>query len=561
MGKVKTLKEEVYRKIAAGEVVERPLSVVKELVENSLDAGAERVKVELEHGGKTMVRVTDDGSGFEADDVEAAFQRHSTSKFRDFSDFDSLYTLGFRGEALPSILEVSDILVETSADSDGEGQRFRFTGSQLQERKSIACPRGSSITVRNLFSNFPVRRKFLKSDRSEMNQITAFLEQAVLVNHTVTFEMIHNGRTVFSYNGVPALRERSYQMFGKGFTDDLADVDFEFDGYRMKGMVSKLNTGVAGKKRQYFFVNGRNVREKTLYAALNNTFQRYLEKSRSPVGIILLDIPPGDVDVNIHPMKLEIKFEDSSRVFRLIRRGIESTMIPAGGNEPESDFPRIQVFPRGAETEKESGDEAGVLNQGDLFSGSISMPEDEFSLIGQYRDSYIIIEKEGDLLVVDQHNADERAKFDKLKTDYNAMEAPSVSPLFPLLVELSPGEAERLDGEKLAALSQAGFEIVHMGGSSFDIKRYPEILSEKQVEETFRQILSIEAGELDFEDRTLAEIACKSAIKVNHKLHHDQMRKIVRKLFKSSNPWFCPHKRPIIVNFSQGSIEKSLKRR
>lgn len=559
MGRILTLKENIYRKIAAGEVVERPLSVVKELVENSLDADAQSIKIELEHGGKSMVGVTDDGTGFEPDDVEIAFKRHSTSKFREFSDFESLITLGFRGEALPSILEVSDIIVKTSAGDEGEGLRFSFSGGRLKEREAIAYPRGSSIIVKNLFSNFPVRKKFLKSDRSEMNQITSFLEQVVLVNYKVSFELTHNSREVFSYNGVSSLRERSYQVFGKEFTDDLADVDFENSGYTMKGMVSKLNTGISGKKRQFFFVNGRNVREKTLYAALNNTFRRFLEKSRSPVGIILLDVPPGEVDVNIHPMKLEIKFEDSSKVFRLIKRGIESMMGVSSGLTDDGPAP-AQVF---SAKRDECGKPEIVMpgyGQQELFQ-DISSREDDFMVIGQYKDSYIIVEKDGDLLVVDQHNADERANFDKLKFEYNENKALTVTPLFPLIIELTPVESELLDDEKIEVLTKSGFEITHMGGNSYDIKKYPEILNERLVTETFKEILNIESGEISLEDRALAEIACKSSIKVNYKLHHDQMKKVVRKLFKSTNPWFCPHKRPIIVNFTLENIEKSLKRK
>ena len=559
MGKILTLKEEIYRKIAAGEVVERPLSVVKELVENSLDAGAGNVKIELEHGGKSMVKVSDDGTGFEEDDVETAFKRHSTSKFREFSDFNSLVTLGFRGEALPSILEVSDITVETSAGEEGAGYRFSFSGGEIKERESIAYPKGSSITVKNLFSNFPVRKKFLKGDRSEMNQITSFLEQVVLVNYKVSFELLHNSRTIFSYNSVSTLRERSYQVFGKEFTDALTDVDYEHSGYRMAGMVSKLNTGVSAKKRQFFFVNGRNVREKTIYAALNNTFRRFLEKSRSPAGIILLEIPPGEVDVNIHPMKLEIKFEDSSRVFRLIKGGVESVMGVRSGL-PEFEPDPVHVFSSEKSEYTGSVPSANDFAQQGLFQSSGSQ-EDDFVVIGQYKDSYIIIEKDGDLLIVDQHNADERANFDRLKLEYNETGAVTVSPLFPLIVELTPGEAESLDTGKKELLLKAGFEIEHMGGNSYDIKKYPEILNERLVSDTFRDVLGIEGDDLSIEDKTLAEIACKSSIKVNYRLHHDQMKKVVRKLFASTNPWFCPHKRPIIINLTLDSIEKTLKRK
>ncbi|MCK5004900.1 MAG: DNA mismatch repair endonuclease MutL [Candidatus Aminicenantes bacterium] len=559
MGKIVTLKEEIYRKIAAGEVVERPFSVVKELVENSLDAGAETIRIELEHGGKSLVRVVDDGSGFDADDVEIAFRRHSTSKFREFSDFDTLDTLGFRGEALPSILEVSDINIETSSGDEGDGLKFNFRGGSLNDKETIAYPKGTSITVKNLFSNFPVRKKFLKSDRSEMNQITGFLEQVVLVNYKVSFELTHNGKTVFSYDGVRSLRERSYQVFGKEFTDDLIDIEFEYFGYRIKGLVSKLNTGVSSKKKQYFFVNGRNVREKTLYAAFNTTFQRYLEKSRNPAGILLLEIPPGEVDVNIHPMKLEIKFEDSSRVFQLIKKGIENVMGDNRGFQVEEAVGE-RVAPYTHDKFRESGYDNSGFSQQDLFDAEVS-EEDDFIVIGQYKDSYIIIEKGGDLLVVDQHNADERSNFDRLKKEFTEKRTVTISPLFPLIIELTPGEAELLDEGKKDILRNAGFELEHMGGNSYDIKGYPEILNERSVSDTVREILGIESDDVNFEDRALAEIACKSSIKVNYKLHDDQMRKVVRALFRSTNPYFCPHKRPIIINFSLETIEKTLKRK
>ncbi len=559
MGKIVVLKEEIYRKIAAGEVVERPFSVVKELVENSLDAGARAIKIDLEHGGKSLVRVVDDGSGFDEDDVEIAFHRHSTSKFREFSDFDTLDTLGFRGEALPSILEVSDIDIETSSGDGGGGIRFNFREGILSGKETIAFPKGSSISVRNLFDNFPVRKKFLKSDRSEMNQITGFLEQIVLVNYKVSFELTHNWKTVFSYDAVRELKERVYQVFGKTFTDDLTDVEFEHFGYKITGLVSKLNTGVSNKKKQFFFVNGRNVREKTLYAAFNTTFQRYLEKSRSPAGIILLDIPPGEVDVNIHPMKLEIKFEDSSRVFQLIKKGIENVMGDNSGFRPEEDIAEVVAPYINEKFENQIPGTSGFSQQA-LFDPDVS-EENDFILIGQYRDSYIIIEKDGDLMVVDQHNADERSNFDRLKKEFTERNTITVSPLFPMIIELTPGESELLDEGKRDVLGNAGFLMEHMGGNSYDIKGYPEILNERFVSDTIREILGIGSDEVNFEDRALAEIACKSSIKINYKLHNDQMRKVVRALFLSTNPYFCPHKRPIIINFSLETIEKTLKRK
>ena len=325
MAKIKVLKEDVYKKIAAGEVVERPFSVVKELVENSIDAGADTINVEVMEGGKRLIKVIDNGSGFEPDDIEPAFRNHSTSKLTELSDFNSLYTLGFRGEALPSILEVSKIEIETSNNNEGSGIRCVFEEGHMQEREQIACKKGTSLLVKDLFYNFPVRMKFLKTERTELNQIVSFLELVALVNYNISFELTHNSRTVFIYKKAESLKERIYQVFGKDFLDSLQEVDFEFNNYKLNGFISKINRGVSVKKHQYYFVNGRSIKEKTLIAALNNTFEKFLEKHRYPVGILILSIPPQEVDVNIHPMKLEIKFENSHSIYQFIKQAIEST--------------------------------------------------------------------------------------------------------------------------------------------------------------------------------------------------------------------------------------------
>lgn len=559
MGKIITLEKRVYEKIAAGEVVENPFSVVKELLENSIDAGAGEIRIELIAGGKELIRIVDNGFGFNEDDIEIAFKRHSTSKFKDFSDFENLDTLGFRGEALPSILEVSKIELTTSNNENGEGILCRFNDGKLIEKESISFPRGTSFTVKNLFYNYPVRKKFLKGDRSEFNKIVTYLESTVLAHFDKTFELFHNGKSVFYYEKVKDIEERIYQVFGKEFSSALIPLSFSDGVYFVKGLVSKINTGLNSKKYQYFFVNGRNISERTLFASLNNTFKSFLEKSRSPAAILLFNIPPSEVDVNIHPMKLEIKFADTQKIYRFLHSAIKSLFsIP------------VRV-----------GNSAGLLNlrnsKNDIISGTgefnkiqTSQPAlfeqddldiDDFFVIGQYQNSYIVVEKDGDLLIVDQHNADERANFDKLKKRFKERKIISVSPLFPLILELSPSETSLFDDKKAEMLMMSGFEISPLSGNSYDIKKYPDILSERSVKETVKNIIYKEFSETEFEDKMLAEIACKSSIKVNYPLHLHQMKRVVRELFKSSNPNFCPHKRPIITCFTLEKIERLLKRR
>ena len=557
MGKIRQLDEGVYKKIAAGEVVERPVSVVKELVENAIDAGASRIAVSLRAGGKEQIRVEDDGEGFSPEDIEPAFRRHSTSKLTLLEDLDRLQTLGFRGEALPAILEVSQVEVRTADNSDGAGVRVVFRDGEQVAREEIACNRGAVVEVNDLFYNFPVRRKFLKSDRTELGRIVDFLQQLALAHHPIAFSLENNGKTVFSYDRTASLSERVYQVLGKETLDRLQEVDFSPFPYRVQGLVSKVNTGIPRKKHQYFFINRRLVREKTLFAALNRTFEKYLEKHHHPVAVLTVDFPPSEVDVNIHPMKLEIRFKDSGSVFRLIRDAITASLAPLahipsaaqdGGRHVDlSAPPPAFEFAQGAAAEPA------------LFTPVES--EEDFRIIGQFQDSYILAEKEGELLIIDQHNAHERINYDRLKQGYEDHDVVSITPLFPLVLDLTPSEHARLDSEKQAVLERMGFELAPLSGTSFDVKRFPQVLHEKRVAEAVSAVLDRGEGEVAFEDRVLAQVACKSAVKVNHRLHAEEMRVIVRDLFATSNPYICPHRRPIVVNIGLEEIEKRMRRR
>jgi DNA mismatch repair protein MutL len=562
VGNIKVLSESVFRKIAAGEVIERPLSVVKELVENAIDAGAGEISVTLLAGGKELVRVEDDGSGFGADDIEVAFLRHSTSKLAELDDLDRLLTLGFRGEALPSILEVADIDMETADNDEGCGWRCRFRDGLLQEKKQASCRRGSAITVQRLFANFPVRRKFMKSDQGELRPVSAFLETIALARPGIALSLRHNGRTVFSYAAVASLSERIYQVFGKEFLHDMRPLDFSDGPFRVSGFVSAARTGVGNKGRQYFTVNGRPVREKTLQAAFNNTFQGYLEKSRHPAGVLDLVVPPDQVGVNIHPMKLEIRFLDGSRVYQLLQQAIHAAL---GKEAPRPEIGEIgpagYFSPAAAEAGTGAG-EAPMLFERDAGGDG----GDDFRVLGQYLDSYILVERNGELLVVDQHNARERVLFERLQAGLGSGDV-SAQALFPLLLELSPAEQAALDEDRMETLRKAGFDIRRLSGAAVEIKAFPQSLSEGRIRETVRAALRESAvgdgpdGSEGGEERLLAALACHDAVKVNQPLHAEQMRALVRDLFACANPYFCPHRRPIIVTLTREEIEKRLKRR
>jgi len=570
VARIRVLAESVFRKIAAGEVIERPLSVVKELVENAIDAGASEITVTLLSGGKEMIRVEDNGCGFGADDIEIAFQRHSTSKLVELEDLDRLLTLGFRGEALPSILEVAAIDLDTADNDEGRGWHCRFRDGRLQEKKQAACRRGSSITVQQLFANFPVRRKFMKSDQGEMRPITAYLETSALARPAVAFTLQHNGRTVFSYPAAANLSERIYQVFGKEFLDELRPVKFPAGDFSLGGFISAAQTGVSGKGRQFFTVNGRPVREKTLLAAFNNSYLPYLEKSRSPACVLDVAVPPSQIDVNIHPMKLEIRFLDNQRIYHFLQQAIDSTLgqapRPPGGALPDFSLPPFFAGPA-AEPPAAAGEAFP------LFAGEASDRADDFRLLGQFLDSYIVIEKNSELLVIDQHNARERVLFERLQSGYHSGGPASAQALFPILLELSAAELAALDEAKMAFFQKAGFDIRPMSGAAIEIKAFPQFLSEARIRDSVRAALreppaggeppagdgpSPGAGD---EDRWLAALACHDAVKVNQRLQPEEQRALVRDLFACAHPYFCPHRRPIIVTITRADVEKQLKRR
>jgi DNA mismatch repair protein MutL len=564
LGIIKVLSENVFRKIAAGEVIERPLSVVKELVENAIDAGAGAIAVELGAGGKELVRVEDDGSGFGADDIEVAFCRHSTSKLAELEDLDRLLTLGFRGEALPSILEVADIDLETADNDEGRGWRCVFRNGVLVEKTQAARRRGSAITVQRLFANFPVRRKFMKSDQGELRPVSAFLETTALARPAIAFTLRHNGRVVFHYAAAANLAERIYQVFGKEFLDGLRSLDHAAGPYRLTGFVSTAQAGVSGRNRQFFTVNGRPVREKTLQAAFNNAFQSYLEKSRSPAGVIDLAIPPDQIDVNIHPMKLEIRFLDGQRIYQLMQQAIHATLggplaRPEGLASPIS----TGVAPAGAMPAMTS---TARMDGGAKLLYAEPAPEgDDFRVLGQYRDSYIVVERQGELLVIDQHNARERVLFERLQAGYRDGAVPAAQALFPLLLELTPAEEAALDDAALESFRRAGFDLRRLSGSALEVKAFPQFLSEGRIRESVRAALRETAAgsgdEKGRDENLLAALACHDAVKVNQRLLADEMRALVRDLFACANPFYCPHRRPIIVTLTMEEIEKRLKRR
>jgi DNA mismatch repair protein MutL len=582
MRKIHLLPDEVAQKIAAGEVIERPVSVVKELVENSLDAGATEVRIELVDGGKTMIKVQDDGAGMDREDAALCFRRHSTSKIRREEDLERISTLGFRGEALASIAAVSRLVLRTFDGAADRGTMIEREGERLVAVTDIAFPRGTSVEVRDLFFNLPARRKFLRSASSELGPVVKYVTQAALGAPGVRFTLVHGGRETIACPPVGTLRERVFQLFGKKMVDRLMDVAAEEGGGRIDGLASLPLGGRPDKTVQHFFVNGRPVKDRVLMAALSQAYTGILERGRSPEAFLFLRLPPGDIDVNVHPAKAEVRFRDTQLVFRLVLRAVgegaarghvikEVVPVGTGGGRPAA---RVAEGEAGYQALGLAfGPAADVLGTdaaaaGDMYHRCVSPSSTPAAgtpggpvILGQFANMYIVASAEDGLLVIDQHNAHERVLYDKYREIDRLKAWPQKMLLIPPVLELSPSAAAAFEANA-ALFEELGFRAEAMGGRSYALKEYPELFKPEEAGDVFLSMLE-EAGEKPVEERRdhmLATMACKSAIKAGEPLTREKMGYLVAELFKTSQPALCPHGRPIVVRVEKSTIDKGMGR-
>jgi DNA mismatch repair protein MutL len=568
MSKIQVLPPEVSEKIAAGEVIERPFSVVKELVENSLDAGAAEIRVELQAGGKRLVKVQDDGAGMSPEDARLCLERHATSKISNEADLERISTLGFRGEALASIAAVSDLVLRTSDGGAEAGTQVSRKGDGPAQVEVTAFPRGTSVEVRDLFFNLPARRKFLRSDQSELGLTVRYLTGAALAYPEVRFVLTHGRREIINCPAVGSLKERIFQLYGKDTLDGLMAVDFREGESGVSGFGSRPPGGRTDKARQLFFVNRRPVKDRVLQAALNQAYRGFLEKELYSEAFLFVSIPAGEVDVNVHPSKAEVRFRDSQHVFYLVLRAVEAAVLaeqgikeiyPAredwGGGTGISERLGRRYFPGPAGPGSQTGT---LFTPGPEAREKTSHPQ----VLGQFLNMYIIAAGEDGLLVIDQHNAHERVLFERYKEVDAQKKWPQQSPLIPILFDLSDGQILTLENNR-TLLEESGFAVEAMGGRTYVLNAFPDIFSAEEAKETLFALFEEmgqeeEAGKK--REKVLATFACKSAVKAHEPLPREKMEFLVEELFRTANPAVCPHGRPIIVKIERSQIEKGLKR-
>jgi DNA mismatch repair protein MutL len=589
LSRIHRLPLHLANQIAAGEVVERPASVVKELVENALDAGARRISVTIEFGGKKLIRVEDDGEGMDPEDAQLAVERHATSKIAAPEDLSAIRTLGFRGEALPSIASVSHFVLRTRPQHLDAGTEIRINGGTVVPVREVGAPPGTCVEVADLFYNLPARRKFLKSDAAEASQVSRLLTQMALGYPETGFRLTSGGasgggRTLLECPPAATLPERFYQLFGERL--DLVPLHKEAAGLRIDGYVAALGDQGPVRGSQNVFVNRRIVRDRTIAHAIIDAYSVATIKERSPEVHLFIEIPPDRVDVNVHPTKAEVRFLEQSLVHEVLRRALSDAL--GQGRAPELqltpevapiDDPRPMAIPgvlAGAAVGNRWSAEPSrfgapvVTSSTSMVAPSGVDPANPANLrpmipLGQFRDTFIIAIDDEGIAIVDQHVAHERVLFEQAIERLTTGRMESQRLLAPIVVELSPSQRQALM-QHAATLDRVGLEIEDFGGSSVRLSAVPALLDPADCEAAVRALaedLDGFGGSSRVDEalrRIAATMACHAAVKANYPLTLEKMRYILEELRRTAYSSVCPHGRPVVLRITRREIEKNFQR-
>ncbi|MCH8190786.1 MAG: DNA mismatch repair endonuclease MutL [Chloroflexi bacterium] len=573
---IQGLSADVVARIAAGEVVERPVSVAKELIENSLDAGAAKIVVEVRAGGVGLIRVVDDGVGIPADQIKAAFERHATSKISDYQDLERVTTLGFRGEALASIAAVADVaMVARTAEATG-GEWVRVVNGRVEEEGPRGAPPGTSVTVRNLFRDVPARLKFLKSNAAEASRITSVVSHYALAFPSVGFALSIDGRRVFATQGSGDLRDALAQLYGLETAQAMLEVDHREGigdiAVEVTGMTSPPGLTRANRSYITLFVNRRLVHSRPLTFAVIDAYEGLLMVGRYPIAVLDLSIDPSQTDVNVHPAKAEVRFRDEGLAFSALRHSVRGRLHDASVARPVADsfdagIPSEAAAPgpTGASASPSSPlavDGATELPPEDPVQQTLKVPV--LRVLGQLRSTFIVAEGPNGMYLLDQHTAHERVLFDQLRED-RARGEPKVQGLLePVPVSLSPGQEQSLE-ERMDVIGAYGFHLEPFGERTVLIRGVPAALASKAPERSLLDVLDeMDSDDLKaygWEDRLLATIACHGAVRAGQDLTPQEMQEMVRLLEATENPHSCPHGRPVMMHMSNAQLEKGFSRR
>ena len=602
MSKIKILPEILSNKIAAGEVVERPASVVKELVENALDADSTRIIIEVEKGGRSLIRVSDNGSGMNRDDALLAPERYATSKIYKDEDLFAINTLGFRGEALPSIAAVSKFCLVTRKQTSQAGTEVVIEGGTIKKVSQVGAPLGTMVTVRQLFFNMPARRKFLKTVNTEMGHIADKVSSMALGRPDIQFRLIHNGKIIKNWSATSDYVGRVVDVLGKDIKNNLNKIEFTSDFLEVQGWISSPRITRSTSRGIYLYVNQRFVRSRVIQHALFQGYGSRLMKGQFPVAVVFINVPCDQLDVNVHPTKHEVKFAQQKKIHDAVA-GIVAKRLQLA-DQPQWSAPGVQKSRSSTEQPgiSEPAVDFGISEkqiQAQYPVSSIQYPASsirhpapsiqqpasgiqhpassiqtklwtrkkfgDLKVIGQFHDTYILCESAEGLVLIDQHAAHERIIFEQLKNRSSASKKLAQKLLIPETIDLGYREAKILE-ELIPGLNELGLEIEPFGGDTFVVKSVPTLLDNKEVKPLVIEIVE-KMAQIGFTpglekaiDQCLILMACHGAIRANQKLSDKQIKGLLDQLDQCDQPSNCPHGRPTWISWSIKDLEKSFKR-
>ncbi|TDO78347.1 DNA mismatch repair protein MutL [Halanaerobium saccharolyticum] len=648
MGVIKQLPQSVANQISAGEVIERPASIVKELIENSIDAGAKNIEIKIEDGGRELIKVKDDGHGIQVDDIESAFNRYATSKIENIDDLYSLYSLGFRGEALASIASVAEIeMISRHRDSD-QAVKIKIKGGEIVDKKPVGSTVGTEIIVRDLFYNTPARYKYLKTTTTEFSHISKIVSAEATANSDLSFKLYHDGRQILSTPGNGKLKDTIYAVYGSEIAENLIPIDIEDRYIKLSGYLCRPELTRSSRSHELFFVNGRPIYNNLTAKAVETAYNKLINPGRKPIVFLFIKVNPILVDVNVHPAKREVKFSRSQIIFDVINKAVRRTLkqndpttriklkqspgLNEADKDSEENIERDQLFTDGKDKNQKSnqsdtrnenisdsdqsisqssyssknrnkyrrsdsnnyskedyqkninyGSESSqqqenVAEQKKSFNQQITETENQeyslaeveaeesyFKFLGQIFNSYLLIETDLGLKIVDQHNAQERILYEKFYAEFNKKDKASQSLLLPVKIELSAEERE-IVRQYEAEIREIGIDFSDFGNNTILIQEVPVLLKNKPTRNIIEELIAelAEAGKAksaaEIQKTMLEYLACRSSIKAGQPLTKKESIQLVMDLYRTENPYRCPHSRPIMINISREEIEKGLGR-
>ena len=626
MGVIKQLPQNVANQISAGEVIERPASIVKELIENSIDAGAKNIEIRIEDGGRELIKVKDDGHGILADDIESAFNRYATSKIEDIDDLYSLYSLGFRGEALASIVSVAEIeMISRHQDSD-QAVKIKLKGGEIIDKKPVGSTIGTEITVRDLFYNTPARYKYLKTTTTEFSHISKIVSAEATANSDLSFKLFHDSRQILSTPGNGKLKDTIYAVYGGDIAENLIPIDIEDRYIKLSGYLCRPELTRSSRSHELFFVNGRPIYNNLTAKAVETAYSKLIDPGRKPIVFLFIKVNPILVDVNVHPAKKEVKFSRSQIIFDVIKKAVRNTLkendpttrikikkdhsLEADRDQTEENIERDQLFNQNKKSSYNSAKQNNYSKTGsykqskDNYQKNINYEDDKsynpdlkssenkkdfrqlirenenqeyslenveaeesyFKFLGQIFNSYLLIETDQGLKIVDQHNAQERILYERFYAEYNKKDKASQSLLMPVKIELSAEEREIVHQYE-AEIKKIGIDFSDFGNNTILIQEVPVLLKNMSTRNIIEELIAelAEAGKAksaaEVQTNMLEYLACRSSIKAGQPLTKNESIQLIKDLYKTENPYRCPHSRPVMINISREEIEKGLGRK